>query len=111
MGSNQEGAIKNVYGPQSQQGKYKLLEWLALIKTLMTTANWILSGDFNMILSLEEKTGGRKRFEQDSGKFKTLIDQLNLVDIENINGTFTWSNHRSWNQHVVYHLDRFLVAE
>jgi exonuclease III len=111
MGSNQEGAITNVYGPQSQQGKDKLLERLALIKTLLTTPNWILGGDFNMILSLEEKTGGSKRLEQDSGKFKTLIDQLKLVDIENNNGTFTWSNRRSGNQHVACRLDRFLVAE
>jgi len=64
-----------------------------------------------MILSLEEKIGKRKRIEQDSGKFKTLIDHLKLVDIENNHGTFTWSNRRSRNQHVACHLDRFLVAE
>jgi hypothetical protein len=110
-GSNQEGAITNVYGPQSQQEKDKLMERLALIKTLLTTHNWILGGDFNMILSLEEKTGGSKRLEQDSGKFKTLIEHLKLVDIENSNGTFTWSNRRSGNQHIACRLDRFLVAE
>ena len=88
-GSNQEGAITNVYGPQSQQDKDKLLQRLELIKTLVSTRNWILGGDFNMILTLEEKTGGTKKLEQDSGKFKTLIDHLKLVDIENSNGTFT----------------------
>jgi exonuclease III len=64
-----------------------------------------------MILSLEEKTGGSKKLEQDSGKFKTLIDHLKLVDIENSNGTFTWSNRRSGNQHIACRLDRFLVTE
>jgi exonuclease III len=64
-----------------------------------------------MILTLEEKTGGTKRLEQDSGKFKTLIDHLKLVDIENSNGTFTWSNRRSGNQHIACRLDRFLVTE
>jgi hypothetical protein len=38
-----------------------------------------------MIPTLEEKTGGTKRLEKDNGKFKTLIDQLNLVDIETHN--------------------------
>jgi hypothetical protein len=76
------------------------MERLELIKTLETTPNWILGGDFNMILTLEEKTGGIKILEQDSGKFKALIDQLKLVDIENSNGTFTWSNRRSGNQHI-----------
>jgi hypothetical protein len=64
-----------------------------------------------MILTLEEKTGGTKKLEQDSGKFKTLIDHLKLVDIENSNGTFTWSNRRSGAQHIACRLDRFLVSE
>ena len=38
-GLNQEGAITNVYDPQSQQDKNKLMERLALIKTLVTTHN------------------------------------------------------------------------
>jgi hypothetical protein len=76
------------------------MEQLKIIKTLVTTQNWILGGNFNMILSLEEKIGGTKKLEQDSGKLKTHIDHLNLVDIKNSNGTFTWSNRRSGNQHI-----------
>ena len=64
-----------------------------------------------MILKLEEKTGGTKKLEQDSGKFKALIDHLKLVDIENSNVTFTWSNRRSGNQHIACRLDHFLVTE
>jgi hypothetical protein len=71
------------------------MKQIAHIKTLLSTPNWILGGDFNMILMLEEKKGGTKWLEPDNGKFKTLIDQLNLVDIETRNGTFTWSNRRS----------------
>jgi exonuclease III len=110
-GSAQEGDITNVYGPQSQQDKDSLMKRIAHIKTLLSMPNWILGGDFNMILTLEEKKGGTKRLEPDNGKFKTLIDSLNLVDIENRNGTFTWSNRRSGHQQVACHLDRFLVAE
>jgi hypothetical protein len=64
-----------------------------------------------MILSLEEKTGGTKWLDQDNGKFRALIDQLNLVDIETRNGIFTWSNHRSGHQQVACRLDRFLISE
>ena len=64
-----------------------------------------------MIISLEEKTIGTKKLEQDSGKFKILIDHLKLVDIENNNGTFTWSNHILGNQHIACRLDHFLVTE
>jgi len=87
------------------------MERLIFIKTFLTTSNWILAGNFNMILSLESKTGGRKWLEEDCGKFKKLIDQLKLVDIENNNGTFAWFDWRSGNQHIACHLNCFLVAE
>jgi hypothetical protein len=86
------GEITNVYGPQSPQDKEIFLKRITHIRTFLSTPNWVLGGDFNMILTLEEKTGDTKRLEQDSGKFQTLIDQLNLVDIEARNGIFTWSN-------------------
>jgi exonuclease III len=87
------------------------MQSLKIIKTLISTRNWILGGDFNMILMLEEKIGGTKKLEQDSGKFKTLIDQLKLVDIESSNDTFTWSNRRSGAQHIACRLDCFLISE
>jgi len=111
LGTTQEGAITNVYGPQGSQDKDKFLERLELIKSLTNTPNWIIGGDFNMILTLEEKTGGNKRLEQDSGKFKALIDHLKLIDIETSNGIYTWSNRRSGHQHIACRLDRFLVTE
>jgi endonuclease/exonuclease/phosphatase family metal-dependent hydrolase len=87
------------------------LEKLTKVRALVKSPNWILGGDFNMIMSPEEKTGGSKRLEKDSGKFKILPEQLKLVDIETSNGIFTWSNRRSGNQHVACRLDRFLVTE
>jgi len=51
-----------------------------------------------MILTLEEKRGGKKCLEQDIAKFQELIENLRLVDIENGNGTYTWTNKRSVHQ-------------
>jgi exonuclease III len=111
VASTKEGAITNVYGPQSIQDKESFMQTLQYVKTLIHTPHWIVGGDFNMILTLEEKIGGTKRLEQDSGKFKTLIEQLNMVDMETRNGIFTWSNKRTGHQHVACRLDRFLVTE
>jgi hypothetical protein len=97
-GSSKEGSITNVYGLQSPNDKESFLEKIDHIKTLLSMPHWILGGDFNIILMLEEKTGGTKHLEQDSGKFQSLIDQLHLVDIETRNGMFTWSNRRSGHQ-------------
>ena len=39
IGSNQDGTITNVYGPQGQQEKIKFMERLARVKSLETTPN------------------------------------------------------------------------
>jgi len=64
-----------------------------------------------MIISLEEKRGGTCRIERDYEEFKETIEYLGLIDTENINGDFTWSNKRSGSQHIACILDRFLVSE
>ena len=111
IGSNLEGDITNVYGPQYQQEKDKLMQRLELIRTLVSTRNWILGGDFNMILTLEEKSGGLKRLDQDSTKFIHLIYRLNLINIETINGSFKWTKKREGVQHIANILDCFLISE
>jgi len=52
-----EGAITNVYGPQSIQDKKSFMQTLQYVKTLIHTPHWIGGGDFNMILTLEEQNG------------------------------------------------------
>jgi hypothetical protein len=84
--------ITNSYGPQSAQDKDLFLHRISTVSSMLRSAHWIIGGDFNIILMLEEKTGGTKWLDQDSGKFKSLIDQLKLIDIETRNGIFTWSN-------------------
>jgi hypothetical protein len=92
IGSDKDGLITNAYGPQNCQDKDLFLKILAYLGSLVEHKRWIVGGDFNMILTLEEKRGGKKCLEQDNIKFQELIEQLNLVDIENGNGTYTWTN-------------------
>jgi exonuclease III len=68
IGSNKEGMITNAYGLQNNQDKDLFLQSLAYLGSLAEGKWWIIGGDFNMILKLEEKRGGKKRLEQDSTK-------------------------------------------
>jgi hypothetical protein len=63
VASSKDGAITNVYGPQSMQDKERFIRSLHYVQTLIHTPHWIIGGDFNMILTLEEKVGGSKRLE------------------------------------------------
>jgi len=64
-----------------------------------------------MILTLEEKRRGKKCLEQNNIKFQELIYRLNLVDIENGNGTYTWTKRFLGHQKISYSLERFLISE
>jgi len=44
--------------------------------------------------SIEEKRGGLQREEPEMERFKYLQEELKLVDIPTINGTYTWNNRR-----------------
>jgi hypothetical protein len=60
LGSNKDGMITNAYGPQSAQDKDLFLHRISTVSTLLRSVRWIVGGDFNIILMLEEKTGGTK---------------------------------------------------
>jgi hypothetical protein len=64
-----------------------------------------------MILTQEEKRGGKKRLEKDNTKFQELIENLRLVDIENNNGTYTWTNKISRHHQITRRLDCFLISK
>jgi len=86
----------------------RLIEW---ITDLLVPQRWILGGDFNMIIGLEEKKGGNHFLGNDNLLFNYTIGLLNLIDFETDNGPFSWSNRRSGAQHVSSRLDRFLIYE
>jgi exonuclease III len=109
--SSKEGVLTNSHGPQNNQEKYIFVNSLSYMGRLIGQKRWILGGDFNIILTLEEKRGGLRRMEQDSGKFRDLIDHLKLIDIESKNGSFTWFNKRSRSQQIAKRLDHFLILE
>jgi hypothetical protein len=61
--------ITNAYRPQSGLDKDIFMRRIATIKTLLDLQKSLIGGDFNIILTLEETSGGTKRLEQYNGKF------------------------------------------
>jgi exonuclease III len=94
MGSGVQGFITNVYGPQLPVQKALFLDYMSSLGQQINMQHWIVSGDFNMITSLEEKKGGRRHLEQEGEAFSDVIEQLHMVDMKTSNGVFTWNNRR-----------------
>ena len=99
-GSNIHGHLSNVYFPQEQARKIDLLQTMEVLNANRTFPLWIATGDFNMITRMDEKTGGRFRADPESAHFREFIANSWLMDIPFSNGTFTWSNKRTGNQHI-----------
>jgi hypothetical protein len=90
--SKKEGYITNIYGPSNSAKKPTFLENLGSLKEIVQNNKWIQGADFNIILSLAKKRGDIHILYNDSEGLQNLIEVLSLVDLENINGDFTWSN-------------------
>ena len=69
----------------------------------------ILGGDFNTILSLNEKVGGSSLLSQSSKEFKIWCEQQDLIDIPTNNGICTWNNRRKDFAYIAEKLDRFFI--
>jgi Rad3-related DNA helicase len=111
IGSNKPGHLSNVYGLASTRDKKAFLINLEYLSTLTKDNIRIVGGDFNLIHNLDEEKGGTRHLEQESSKFQNLIDNIDLINLETPNGTFTWTNGRSGIHQIAYRLHRFLVSD
>lgn len=65
---------------------------------------WILLGDFNSTLSLDERQGGLSLFEVVMDEFISCTTTLGLEDVSSFGNGFTWTNSTVW-----FKIDRVLV--
>lgn len=68
---------------------------------------WVCGGDFNEILSGEEKVGGNMRRQSLLDDFRGALDHCALRDLGCKGGVFTWCNERNPPHTVWVRLDRF----
>lgn len=96
-----------VYGhPESDQKRHtwELLRRLATLSSLP----WLCFGDFNEVLNLNEKLGGREKRVNMVNEFREAIRDCDLKDLGSIGYPFTWSNRRFGPHIIEEKFDRFL---
>lgn len=68
---------------------------------------WLLIGDFNTILSQNEKRDGRSLGSTSKAShFKQFIQNHGLIDLGFENNPFTWTNGRQGFANIQEHIDR-----
>lgn len=99
------------YGFSIHNEKHKSCDLIDYIANSHTNANWIIFGDFNMILNGNEKRGGNIMDYNLADKFQNTIDSYSLHDI-GYNGTkYTWANNQANEHHIQERLDRYLASQ
>ncbi|XP_071912179.1 uncharacterized protein [Coffea arabica] len=71
---------------------------------------WIIIGDFNDIISNDEKWGGRRRDNRSFHDFRKFINENQLLDVGYIGKPWTWSNNWYGNGEIKERLDRGLCS-
>lgn len=82
-------------------------------KSLSSSYNrpWMIGGDFNDIISSNEKFGGRPMKSSRSSKMLKYINNCNLIDLGFKGCKFTRSNHRKKKGLIMERLGRILANE
>ncbi|XP_056691786.1 uncharacterized protein [Spinacia oleracea] len=78
------------------------------LKTLSTQEPWIMGGDFNCVMTSEERIGAPVRQAEISGINECMHD-CSMEDVKCVGNMFTWNNKQQGNARVFSKLDRVLA--
>lgn len=82
-----------VYGPQADPQKLLFLNELRELRT-QCPGPWLITGDFNLIYRAEDNNNTNVDRAM-MGRFRQLLNDLELKEIKLLGHRFTWSNERS----------------
>ena len=99
-------AFTGVCGPVERNKSELFWEELGSVKGLWE-GPWCIGGDFNMVLSPNERNKGG-RFSHSMRRFSKVMNELGLRDLPLQGGPFTWRG--GLNNQCMSRLDRFLVT-
>ncbi|KAK0608671.1 hypothetical protein LWI29_034165 [Acer saccharum] len=72
----------------------------------MSNLPWIVVGDFNEILQLDEKKGGVIRSNTAMSSFREAVDDCALIDMGYVGNKYTWSNRQFKGDLIQERIDR-----
>lgn len=96
-----------MYATCDQKGRLELWETLAYINQQWQLP-WIVGGDFNVVISHEEKLGGLPVLHKETADFRQCLNTCGLEDLGYEGSIFTWWNGRDQDSIILKRLDKVL---
>ncbi|XP_074306084.1 uncharacterized protein LOC141641313 [Silene latifolia] len=97
-----------VYGLNKDKERESIWDSLIHISRGIDTA-WMVGGDFNSLLHLNERIGGVEVTWYDITPMRQMVDQCELMELKSTGSFFTWNNKQEVGTKVYSKLDRVLV--
>ncbi|XP_027077095.1 uncharacterized protein [Coffea arabica] len=85
--------------------------WDSLLADKPTQSAWLLVGDFNVIVSEEEKRGGVPFTPEEGWELLNFMSQAGIFDVGYSGSIFTWCNNRYGRARIWKRLDRLLMNQ
>ncbi|KAI3474488.1 hypothetical protein Pfo_029398 [Paulownia fortunei] len=95
-----------IYAKCDIVGRRELWDQLRNIADSADSQPWLIGGDFNTILHLQERTRNKEHRLTSLNEFGDMILDCGLIDVGYEGSPYTWTNHRVWKR-----LDRMLYSE
>ena len=107
-GSHNLWLLSAIYA--SPRGSERRILWKNLsVIALLHNLPWVMVGDFNDILSCEEKWGGNRPVASRIREFRDCLNDCNMIDMGFSGPKFTWSNCHDISSLIMERLDRVVA--
>ncbi|XP_074290425.1 uncharacterized protein LOC141617144 [Silene latifolia] len=99
-----------VYGLNKDKERESLWEDLGLIRNGVTSA-WMVCGDFNSLMHLDERVGGTTVSWNEVMPMRDMVAKCDLVELKTMGAFFTWNNKHEHSSKVYSKIDRVLIDD
>jgi hypothetical protein len=106
--SNSTWLLSAIYASPRRSESKVLWNNLSVIADLLSLP-WVMVGDFNDILSSEEKWGGNKPSASRMAEFHACLNSCSLIDLGFSGPKYTWTNSQDVSSLIMQRLDRALA--
>jgi exonuclease III len=108
--NNQSWRATGIYGYPQAQNKYLTCQLINDLSCINVCTNWLVFGDFNLVLTNEEKAGGNPIDPNITTSFRNTLAHCDLQDLGYTGGIYTWTNKHPEDHLIQSRLDRFLAT-
>ncbi|XP_048496581.1 uncharacterized protein LOC125495795 [Beta vulgaris subsp. vulgaris] len=103
-----EWRFTGIYGFPEEENKDKTGA-LMIALARATELPWLCGGDFNLLLTANEKKGGDGFNAREADIFRRAMEACHFSDLGFVGYDFTWSNNRGGDANIQERLDRFFA--